>query len=129
MARKNTMPDKSSTRLKIKSSESFEKDYHKADRSHQERIIGLVKRIREQGIAAIKILRPIGRYLIAEAKSKNPPYRLYIIVDKDTNTAYLVSWAHKDKQKHEIEKLASLFENGFERGLESMLKSNSTNSF
>jgi mRNA-degrading endonuclease RelE of RelBE toxin-antitoxin system len=107
---------------------TFEKDYLKADKAQQERILCLVKRIREQGIDAMKFLRPMGQYVIAEAKSKNPPYRLYIIMDKATNTAYLVSWVHKDKQRSEIAKLEGLFEKGFKEGLEYFLKSNSTNS-
>ena len=44
-----------------------------------------------------------------EAKSKNPPYRLYCAHDIKENTLYIVEWAHKKKQPKLIRKIIFTF--------------------
>ena len=54
---------------------------------------------------AVKILKVVDSYIIGEIKHKTPPYRLYLIIDQESDIYAVVEWAHKKEQQEIIEKL------------------------
>jgi hypothetical protein len=61
--------------------------------------------LEKRGKNDLKILDVQDNYLLTEMKVMNPPYRLYVIVDQNTNKFYIVEWEHKEKQDKVIEEL------------------------
>jgi len=100
---------------------SFEKEFENLDKSHRVRIVKIIEEIKENGLNALKILRVRGKYLLTEAKSKNPPYRLYVFVDQEKEIFYIAKWEHKKLQKKIIEEFAKILEESLQKGLENVL--------
>ena len=74
-------------------------------KSHARMIYRLIKKLRRLGKNAVKILDVEDYYLLAEMKTKRPPYRLYIIINQRNDTYYVVEWAHKEQQEKIINEL------------------------
>jgi len=100
---------------------SFEQELTKIEKAHRKKILILVNKIRNNGLNALKILKVRDKYLLTEAKSKNPPYRLYVFVDQERKIFYLAKWEHKKAQKRIIESLSRILDKSLEQGLEKVL--------
>jgi len=100
---------------------SFEQEIEKIEFSHKRRILTLIRKIENSGLNALKILKVRGKYLLTEAKSKQPPYRLYVFVDQEKKIFYIAKWEHKKEQRRIIRKLSKTLEKSLEQGLEQIL--------
>jgi len=100
---------------------SFEQEIKKIELSHRKRILTLIRKIESSGLNALKILKVKGKYLLAEVKSKQPPYRLYVFVDQEKKIFYIAKWEHKKEQKRIVKKLSKILEKSLEQGLEQIL--------
>lgn len=100
---------------------SFEQELVKMEKSHKKKILMFVRKIKNHGLNALKILKVRGKYLLTEAKSKNPPYRLYVFVDQEKRIFYLAKWEHKKEQGRIIKNLSRLLDKSLEHGLEEIL--------
>lgn len=81
----------------------------------------LIRKIENSGLNVLKILKVKGRYLLTEAKSRQPPYRLYVFVDQEKKIFYTAKWEHKKEQKRIIRELSKILEKSLEQGLEQIL--------
>ena len=94
---------------------SFKKKLEKKKcQSHLEVIFKLIKKLERLGESSVKILDAQGKYLLGEMRSKEPPYRLYVIIDREKKIIFAVDWEHKEHQKRIISKLRG--------GLSSMIR-------
>ena len=96
---------------------SFKKELNRInDKKHLNLIYKTIEKIRKYGETILKHLYTKDNYVLYEKKFKNPPYRLYVVKDKQENTFYIVSWEHKDKQPIIINKIKEKLKKGFISG-------------
>jgi len=101
---------------------SFKSQLDRFPRDHQRLILKKFEKVEKIGKNALKVLRVVGEYLLAEIRVNRPPYRLYVIADQRTDTFYFVAWEHKDKQKKVIEYLSEKLHEALRLGLKPMIE-------
>ena len=88
----------------------FKRQLQKLDADHLEIILKDFEKIEKWGLSVLKTLKRSSKYVLAEAKHRRPPYRLYVIIDEEKDVYMLVEWSHKNKQQKTIQFLSKNIE-------------------
>ncbi len=92
---------------------TLEKKLKKIKDKHQiKRVYSFYQKIKRSGLKQAKPLFSMPPYHLFEFKSMRPPYRLYIIYDADSKTAYMYDWVHKEQQEKAINELKESIKRG-----------------
>ena len=94
----------------------LQKKLENLSKDHIKIIWDKIKKLKEHGLNAVKVLFILDRYLLCEIKLHRPPYRLYVIFNQEKKTFYIVDWEHKEKQEKIINKLKEKIKEAIKEG-------------
>ena len=101
---------------------SFQSQLDSFPKDHQRLILKKFEKVERSGKNVLKVLRVVGEYLLTEIRVNRPPYRLYVIINQQTDTFYFVAWEHKDRQRKVIEQLSEKLHEALRLGLKPMIE-------
>ncbi|MCX8178931.1 MAG: hypothetical protein N3D75_03830 [Candidatus Aenigmarchaeota archaeon] len=87
---------------------------------HYQTIKSLIRKLKEQGKNSLKFLDIQDQYILGEMKVKEPPYRLYVILNQKVDAYYIVDWSHKDEQARTIKSLKEKLKEAISIGIENI---------
>ena len=101
---------------------SFQKEIGRIrDKKQVELILKSFKKIERMGMNCLKLLLVANKYALGEIKFKRPPYRLYVIVDQESEKYYLIRWDHKKDQQKVINELKYKLESAVHMGMKNIM--------